>query len=207
MSRLAVLALSSCVLAAGCSDTGRPVSRSAGTPAGSGATTQSMRPDPSPPGQAPSSPTAAGPSFAAGSSAQEQPARGGPLSVVAVRVANHGSFDRVVFELKGRDGGEPGWRVEYVDQPSADGSGDPVAVGGAAALAVRISGAGYPDDTGAQDAESVGGPGGAAVVEDVVLGATFEGVYEAWIGTARKAPFRVFRLADPARVVIDVQHG
>jgi hypothetical protein len=34
----------------------------------------------------------------------------------------------------------------------------------------------------------------------------FEGVYEAFIGTSRKAPFRVFRLADPARVVVDVRH-
>ena len=48
-------------------------------------------------------------------------------------------------------------------------------------------------------------PADLTVVEDVVLGAVFEGQYEAYVGTASRAPFRVFRLPDPERVVIDVR--
>jgi hypothetical protein len=95
----------------------------------------------------------------------------------------------------------------YVDDPRRDGSGDPVDVDGEATLVVLIQGAGYPFDTGAEEAQSVTLPGDLEVVADVELGAVFEGVYEAFVGVSREAPFRVFRLADPARVVVDVRHG
>jgi hypothetical protein len=126
--------------------------------------------------------------------------------VTAVRVAAQDGYDRVVFELAGRAAGQAGWRVEYVDQPSAQGSGDPVEVGGEAALSVLISGTGYPMDTGQEEVSADPAlPGGLQVVQDVVLGAVFEGQYEAFIGTSGRQPFRVFRLAGPERVVVDVR--
>jgi hypothetical protein len=39
----------------------------------------------------------------------------------------------------------------------------------------------------------------------VALGAVFEGQYEAFVGTSARAPFRVFRLGEPERVVVDVR--
>ena len=42
-------------------------------------------------------------------------------------------------------------------------------------------------------------------MRDVRLGAVFEGQYEAFIGTSGEQPFRVFRLSDPERVVVDVR--
>ncbi len=136
----------------------------------------------------------------------EQAPSGGPLSVTAVRVARQDGYDRVVFELAGQDAGQAGWRVQYDDDPRADGSGDPVDVEGDAALHVIVSGTGYPMDTGQEEvAGDPALPGDLTVVRDVVLGGVFEGQFEAFIGTSGTTPFRVFRLGDPERVVVDVR--
>ncbi len=130
---------------------------------------------------------------------------GGPLTVVGARAARQAGYDRVVLELAGQPG-RPGWRVEYVDEPRQEGSGDRVQVDGEAVLQVLVSGIGYPFDTGQQEETDDFRPTGTAVVREVVLGATYEGQYEAFVGVSARRPFRVFRLSDPARVVIDVQH-
>jgi hypothetical protein len=127
--------------------------------------------------------------------------------VIAVRVARQEGFDRVVLELAGAAEGVPGWRVAYEQDPRRDGSGEPVQVAGAAVLAVRVLGAGYPFDTGQTEVSSVSVPGDTVVVQDVQLGSVFEGTYEAFVGVRKPAPFTVTRLTGPARVVIDVQHG
>lgn len=132
---------------------------------------------------------------------------GGPLTVTEVRVARQDGYDRVVFELDGDAPGTPGWRVEYVDDPRRDGSGEPVDVEGDAVLVVLVSGTGYPFDTGREEATSATVPADTEVVTDVELGAVFEGTYEAFVGLAEERPFRVTRLADPARIVVDVEHG
>ena len=176
-------------------------------------------PSPSPTSATPSasasasaSPSATGggepsaPVFPANTGVDTEEPTGGLLSVVSVRVARQEGYDRVVFELAGKEAGAPGWRVEYTDDPAQEGSGDRVAVRGAETLAVIITGVGYPMDTGATEARGKPVlPADLAVVQDVVLSATFEGQYQAFLGTSRKAPFRVFRLANPARVVIDVR--
>jgi hypothetical protein len=45
------------------------------------------------------------------------------------------------------------------------------------------------------------------VVKQVVLNTVYEGRYTAFIGLSATKPFRVFRLANPARVVVDVRHS
>ncbi|MBW3638485.1 MAG: hypothetical protein KY451_01315 [Actinobacteria bacterium] len=153
-------------------------------------------------------PTAPAEAFPADTAVDTEEPTGGPLSVVAVRVARQEGYDRVVFELDGKVAGEPGWRVEYTDDPAQQGSGDRVDVGGDATLAIDITGVGFPMDTGVEEeTDDPALPAGLTVIEDVVLGATFEGQYQAFVGTARKAPFRVFRLSNPARVVLDVRHS
>ena len=144
--------------------------------------------------------------FPADTAVDEQEPSGGPLTVTQVRVAHHDGYDRVVFELAGQVAGEPGWRVEYVEDPRQQGSGAPVDVEGDAALGVTITGVGYPFDTGQEEvSEAPALPSDLAVVTDLELGGVFEGHYEAFIGTSGRAPFRVFRLSDPARVVVDVR--
>jgi hypothetical protein len=194
------LTLAACLLAAACSD----------DPDLSG-TSSSARPTASAAATAPASATgspspAADAPFEASTARDEQEASGGPLSVTSVRVGRHDGYDRVVFELDGREPGVPGWQVEYVDDPRRDGSGDRVEVEGDKTLVVLVRGTGYPFDTGVEEADEARVPGDVEVVEDVVLGSVFEGVYEAFIGTSHEAPFRVFRLSDPARVVVDIRH-
>ena len=203
MKHRAVLALSACLLTVACSDDPdlAGTSSTAGpSPSAAPATTAPAPTATTAPAQA------AGVPFEADTSRETQEASGGPLSVVAVRVARQDGYDRVVFELDGREPGVPGWQVEYVDDPRRDGSGDPVEVKGDKTLVVLIRGAGYPFDTGVEEADEARVPGDVEVVEDVVLGSVFEGVYEAFVGTSREAPFRVFRLSDPTRVVVDVRH-
>src|SRR6478609_6800756 len=122
------------------------------------------------------------------------------LTVTDVRVARHEGFDRVVLEMGGT--GTPGWRVEYVDQPQDDGSGNPVDVDGDAFLQVMVSGSGYPiytageEDDGPNPVEADDG-----VVEEVLLRGVFEGYTQSFVGVDdERRPFRVFALEDPVRV-------
>lgn len=164
---------------------------------------------PSPaPAASPPAAASAEPSFAGDTEVDTQEPTGGPLTVRAVRVARQDGFDRVVLELAGKAAGAPGWRVEYDDTPAEQGSGDAVEVDGEATLAVLVTGVGYPFDTGVDEVgDDPALPGDLEVVEDVVLGSTFEGQFEAFIGVSGERPFTVQRLANPARVVIDIAHG
>jgi hypothetical protein len=205
-TRAALLALAVSASLAACTDdpAGTPVSAQTVAP---GTAAPSPQGAPSPSAAAPSTPTAAAPAlFPADTALDEQEPSGGPLTVRAVRVARQRSYDRVVFELAGKTAGAPGWRVEYVDKATSQGSGEEVAVRGEHTLQVMILGTGYPMDTGVDEVEKDPAvPADADVVEQVVLGAVYEGQYEAFIGTSAKVPFRVFRLADPARVVVDLR--
>jgi hypothetical protein len=125
-------------------------------------------------------------------------------TVTDIRVGRQDGFDRVVFEVGGT--GTPGWDVRYVDRAVSQGSGKPVDVAGGAVLQVTLTGMGYPYDTGVQE-YSASGPlsaPGSGVVTQVVFDATFEGTTVAFVGTEQQAPFRVYSLQNPARVVLEV---
>jgi hypothetical protein len=126
------------------------------------------------------------------------------VTVTDIRVGRHDGFDRVVFEVDGT--GTPGWSVQYVDDPSSQGSGEPVDVEGDAVLQVVLTGVGYPYDTGVDEYASHD-PLSAAdteTVTEVVFDGTFEGQTEAFVGTAAEVPFRVYLLEGPTRVVLEV---
>jgi hypothetical protein len=132
-----------------------------------------------------------------------EPSADAQVTVSDIRLGRHDGFDRVVFEVGGT--GTPGWDVRYVDAASSQGSGDPVEVAGDAILQVTLTGAGYPYDTRVE--EYSGGPLTAAdteVVTEVVFDATYEGTTVAFVGTTGRMPFRVYALASPARVVVEV---
>jgi hypothetical protein len=132
-----------------------------------------------------------------------EPVAADGLTVTAVRAARHEGYDRVVFEFAGS--GTPGWSVEYVDTPSSQGSGEVVDVPGEAHLQVTMQETSYPYETGA--AELAAGPAavsGTEVVQSVVYDATFEGTSVAWVGTSARAPFRVYALTGPTRLVVEV---
>ena len=172
------------------SSTSAAASTAAGTPAATGAETADEGPDTAP-FPADTNPDVADPVDPAG------------LVVTTVRAARHEGFDRVVFELAGT--GTPGWSVEYVDTPSSQGRGDVVDVPGAAQLQVTLQGTTNPYETDV--AELPRGPvavSGTDAVQGVVYDATFEGTSVAWVGTTGQAPFRVYSLTGPSRVVLEV---
>ena len=126
------------------------------------------------------------------------------VTVRDIRLGRQDGFDRVVFEVGGT--GTPGWDVRYVDQASSQGSGEAIDVAGDAVLQVSLTGAGYPYDTGVTE-YSAAGPltaSGTENVTEVVFDATFEGTTEAFVGTKTQAPFRVYLLQNPTRVVLEV---
>lgn len=128
------------------------------------------------------------------------------VTVHDVRLGRQDGFDRVVFEVDGK--GTPGWDVRYVDAAASQGSGKPIDVAGAAILQVSLTGVGYPYGTGVPE-YSAHGPltaAGTEVVTEVRYDATFEGTAEAFVGTKSKAPFRVYLLQNPTRVVLEVAH-
>lgn len=224
--RLALLtALTSLAVLTGCGDDPTPVpaAPTASAAASGAAGSPGLTPPPpsgAPPTAAPSTGPSTGPSTAAGPSSPRSgrpfpgdtrpdtaEAQGEPLTVTAVRVARQPGFDRVVLELTGGTG-RPGWRVQYDDSPTRDGSGDAVDLDGSTALVVIVTGVGYPFDTGEDEVtDDPDLPSDLEVVTDLKLGATFEGQFEAFVGVDGRRPFTVRRLSGPARVVVDISHG
>ena len=184
------------------------------TPAGDSPSAGSSSAGPSSSGPSSAGPSSAGPGaepVAAPFDADTRPdvstpAPGteGRLTVSDIRVSRQDGFDQVVFDLGGE--GAPGWDVRYVPEASSQGSGEPVEVPGQAVLQVTLTGMGYPYDT---DVEEYAGAGvltaaDAAVVAGVAFDATFEGTTVAFVGTTAEAPFRVYALSDPTRVVVEI---
>lgn len=127
-----------------------------------------------------------------------------------VRIGRHDGFDRVVWEFASGD--RPRLWVEYDDQPTQPGSGEPVDVAGETAIRMTASTA---TDFGAElyapDHEPYDGPerveaaATERVTEAVALG-DFEANMEWAVGVDARQPFRVDVLEDPLRVILDVQH-
>lgn len=183
-----------------------PASPANPSTASTGASTAAVVATPSATQTPTASATADAPAFPADTTADTaEPSAGAALTVSEATVGAHEGYDRVVLTLGGT--GTPGWRVEYVDAPVDDPSGQPLDVAGSAYLQVLIDGTGYPYDTGvAEWAGSPLQPSGLTQVREVNLRGVFEGQTQAFIGLDHTAPFRVFALSDPTRLVIDVQH-
>ncbi len=128
-----------------------------------------------------------------------------------IGIGRHEGYDRVVFEFRGD---LPGYRVEYVEPPlKEDGSGNPVEVGGAGIVLVRMEPAsGFDLNTG----EGVivykgpkrieGSDAGASTVREVVRTGDFEAVLSWAIGLEEKVDFRVTTATSPARLIVDFRN-
>lgn len=199
------------LLLAGCTS-GQPSPGEAGAsgPASGAASSPTAGPasDPAPIASAPQTP--AGPPFTAATKADEADPTGEGesfLSVTDIRTATHDGFDRIVLDLDGTGGGQPGWRVEYVDRATDDGSGNDVEVDGDAILRVVLSGTAAPTDSGVDVlSDDRLEPEGTESVEEIVYRHWFEGYTTTFLGLDEQRPFRTFLLKDPTRVVVDVEH-
>jgi hypothetical protein len=126
------------------------------------------------------------------------------LVLMDVRVAEHGSFDRVVLEFAGT--GTPGWAVNYVAEAVLDGSGEAVTLDGDAILDIYASGTTW---SGSEEDHYSGPrrfePENGDAVTAVHVGGTFEGYTQVLVGIdGGPLPFRAFALTDPSRLVVDV---
>ena len=139
------------------------------------------------------------------------PPGGGRAYLTAVRVAaaDPGDGSRVVFEFEPN---LPAYRIAYIEPPvTEDGSGDAIAVEGAAVLQVRLEDAAGARLEGERVIRTYTGPkrvpatGSAGVVIEAVDTGDFEGVVTWALGLRARAPaITVTTLTGPSRLVIDV---
>ena len=133
--------------------------------------------------------------------------RDGPVAtLVAVRTGvDAAGVERVVLEFA--EGAMPGYGIEYVADPRACGSGDPVRVAGGAHLVVRLTPARAHSDAGESTiAARTLAPNGSALRE-LAVSCDFEATLTWVLGVDRQRPYRVHMLASPPRVVVDLGPG
>jgi hypothetical protein len=130
---------------------------------------------------------------------------GWPLVATDIRVGAHGAFERIVFQIAGD--GQAGWLVRYENDPRSQGSGHPVDVRGEAVLQVTLRDMAYPDDAPAEpyDGPQRIEPANTSAIVEVVEGAVFEGYHDVFVGLDQERAYRIDRLSDPQRIVIDIQ--
>jgi hypothetical protein len=176
-------------------------------------------PTPEPTAEATERPTeeVGGPDLIAEASAAPRQSDGFPslagdvAALVDVRVAAQDGFDRVVLEFDGAD--VPSHRLTYVDPPiREDGSGEEVAVAGAAFLELRMTPASGVDLASPELTATYTGPDrvgapGTAVVTEVVRTGDFEANLAWVVGLDRRTPFAFAWLTDPLRLVVDIPTG
>jgi hypothetical protein len=124
--------------------------------------------------------------------------------VTGLRYAAHPRFDRVVIDISGRI---PSGRAEYRRHFTYDGSGDEVPILGRSGLQVTLSPAAAHDDAGH---DLYTGPRLARprfrTLKALALTGDFEGQVTFAFALTHRAPYRVFELSSPRRLVIDFQH-
>lgn len=121
-----------------------------------------------------------------------------------IRAGSHDGFDRIVFDFT--DGADPGWQIDYVDEPLQQASGNPVNVAGNVFLHVKTTNTAYPFMLDIDDPFDTGTYPGAGRVNEVAYTGIFEGYTEAYIGLDEQLPYSVTLLHNPTRVVIDFEH-
>jgi hypothetical protein len=129
-----------------------------------------------------------------------------------VRAGRHTCFDRLVIDIDGAR--VSGYDVRYVSQFSADGSGKPIPLRGAADLQVVVRTPAYDDDGHAtyspRNRSEAVNVSGYSTFRQVAWDGSYEGQSTLGVGTRARLPFRVTVLPGPGssetRVVIDVAH-
>ncbi len=124
--------------------------------------------------------------------------------VVDLRYATHPGFDRVVIEIQGAI---PPGTVRYQRRFTQDGSGAPVPIGGRSGIALALSPALAHD---AEGHSVYDGPRVARPRFETLKALAFTGDSEGYVSfgfaLTHRAPYRVFWLHQPQRLVIDFQH-
>ncbi len=127
---------------------------------------------------------------------------GGQAELFRLTTACHDDFDRLVVRAREAT---PAYQARYVKRVLSDGSGDVVALLGSKRLRVVFPEARGHTEEGEGLLARVKTPR-CENLRQVKLAGDFEGVVTLGLGLKAKTGFRVFRLANPTRVVVDVRH-
>lgn len=114
----------------------------------------------------------------------------------------HATFDRFVIRARFAT---PGYDVRYVPRIVADPSGRPVSLLGAQRIRIRLNLAAGHDNRGRNLLAGTLTPRCPNLLQ-VKKAGDFEGTVSFGLGLAHMTGFRVFRLTNPTRVVVDVAH-
>jgi hypothetical protein len=129
-----------------------------------------------------------------------------PLVLQDLRLGTHEGYDRIVFEY---EGGTPRVEIDLAEPPYVqDPSGLPMTVSGDPVYRVTLHGASKFDmetATMPYSGPTNFEPGYEQIVQFTESG-DFEATHGWYLGVNGGSCLRVFRLDDPARIVIDIQH-
>lgn len=130
-------------------------------------------------------------------------------SITNVRTGQHECFDRTVVDLNAPGAG---YLVKYVNSYYAEGSGILIPLQGGAKLQILIQAPTYDENYNVTYPATVGQTlpninlTGYSTFRDLKYGGSFEGQTSFGLGVRALLPFRVFKLSNPDRIVIDVAH-
>jgi hypothetical protein len=130
------------------------------------------------------------------------PGRGDAAELYNVAAGCHNTYDR--FDIRARFA-TPGYDVRYVRRIVADPSGRPVPLPGAKRIRIKFNLAAGHDSRGTNLLTRSLTPQCSNLLQVKKTG-DFEGTVSFGLGLRRATGFRVFRLTNPTRVVIDVAH-
>ena len=130
---------------------------------------------------------------------------GGVATLREVRTAPNAGFDRFVLAL-GPDA-IPGYRIESVDRPVHQcGSGEATKIAGDGWLSITLSAARAHDDQGRATIGQRERALSLPVLREWEFTCDFEAEVQIVLGVASPNRYRVLELANPSRLVIDIQH-
>ncbi len=155
------------------------------------------------PAPTPTDPKLTGPEWTAGIVESKATVSGISL-LTSVRAARHEGFDRVVFEFKGE---LPNYHIEYVDKPVRKcGSGEATPIEGDGWLSIALQPANAHTEAGAPTVPELEQHPNLPIVRELELTCDFE-AHVTWVaGVAKPNRYRVTKLKDPTRLVVDVRH-
>lgn len=126
------------------------------------------------------------------------------VRVLDLRYAEHPRFDRVVLDLRGKN---PGYDIRYVRRLTYDFRGTRVHLKGRRHMSITLMPAFGYTSSGKGVYE---GPNRVYVDLPTLKGIAVTGDFEAYFTVGfsmdRRAPYRIFTLTEPSRLVIDWKH-
>jgi hypothetical protein len=123
----------------------------------------------------------------------------------AVRSAQHGNYDRVVFEFEGAE--LPSYHIEYIDRPvRACGSGDVVPLPGDGWLEIRFTPANAHTEEGKPTVEKREYSPNHKIIKEMKSTCDFEAEVTWVLGVSSPNHYRVLELKNPTRLAVDIKH-